>query len=126
MERPGVIPIKALARFTTGLSDKKEDLPPLPKPTLRPGLSHVGRERSETISVTTRSGESTIYSEKGPEAVAQAAQVESLPDLDHARHLSAVSAEVPSAVAAAAPRGRLYDLERPRVQAPRCTTTVPS
>ena len=126
MERPGVIPIKALARFTTGLSDKKEDLPPLPEPTLRQRFSDLGRAWSETVSARARSGESTIYSEKGPEAVAQAAQVESLPDLDHARHLFEVSEKVSAAVAAAAPRGRLYDLERPRVQAPRCTTTVPS
>ena len=88
-------------------------------------LSDLGGKRSETISAPARSGESTIYSEKGPEEVAQAAQVKGLPDLDHARHLFEVSTAVPSAVAAAAPRGRLYDLERPRVQAPRFTEALP-
>ena len=56
--------------------------------------------------------------------MAQAAQVKGLPDLDHACYFLAVSAAVSVAVAAAAPRGRLYDLERPRVQAPRFTEAV--
>ena len=45
--------------------------------------------------------------------VAQAAQVEGLPDLDHARDLSAVSAAVPAAVIATAVGRRIYDLVRP-------------
>ena len=114
MERSRVIPVKAVASFTTSLSDKKEDLPPLPEPTLRQRFSHVGGKRSETLGAPARSWESTIYSEKGPEEVAQAAQVKGLPDLDHARHLFEVSTAVPSAAAAAAPSGMLYDLERPR------------
>ena len=51
----GLIPVKAVASVAKGLSDKKEDLPPLPEPTVRPGLSDVGRAWSETISVTTLS-----------------------------------------------------------------------
>ena len=124
MERPGVIPIKTLASFTKGLPHQAEDLPPLPEPTLRQRVSDLGREWTETIGAPARSGESTIYSEKGPEEVAQAAQVKGLPDLDHACYFLAVSAAVSVAVAAAAPRGRLYDLERPRVQAPRFTEAV--
>ena len=111
---PGLIPVKTLTSSPAGLPHQAEDLPPLPKPTLRPGLSHVGRERSETISSTTRSCESTIYSEKGPEAMAQAAQVKGLPDLDHARHLLAVSAEVPAAIITKAVINWFRDLERPR------------
>ena len=94
----GLVPLKALARFTTGLSDKKEDLPPLPKPTLRQRLSHVGRAWSETVSAPARSRESTIYSEKGPEEVAQAAQVKGLSDLDHACYFLAVFEEVSVAI----------------------------
>ena len=45
--------------------------------------------------------------------MAQAAQVTSLPDLDHARDLSEVSAAVPAAVVAKATSRRIYDLERP-------------
>jgi hypothetical protein len=113
VERKSLIPIKALASVAKGLSDKKEDLPPLPEPIMCKRLSDLGGKRSETISAPARSGESTIYSEKGIEEVAQTAQEQGLPDLDHARDLFEVSAEVPAAVAAAAPRGRLYDLERP-------------
>ena len=114
MEWKSIIPVKALASVAKGLSDKKEDLPPLPEPTLRPGLSHVGRERSETISSTTRSCESTIYSEKGPEAMAQAAQVKGLPDMDHARYFLAVSEEVSAAIIKKAVGRGVRDLERPR------------
>ena len=113
MEWKSIIPVKALASVAKGLSDKKEDLPPLPEPTLRQRLSDVGRERSETISAPARSGESTIYSEKGPEAVAQAAQVKGLPDMDHARHLFEVSAEVSVEVAPTEISRRIRDLERP-------------
>ena len=91
---------------------------------MRQGLSDLGRARPETLGARARSRESTIYSEKGPEAVAQAAQVTSLPDLDHARHLFAVSAAVPAAIIAAAVISRFCDLERPRVQAPRFTEAV--
>jgi hypothetical protein len=66
-----LVPVKALASVAKGLSDKKEDLPPLPKPTLRQRVSDLGREWTETIGAPARSGESTIYSEKGPEEVAQ-------------------------------------------------------
>ena len=72
----------------------------------------MGGKRSETLGAPARSWESTIYSEKGPEKVAQAAQEQGLPDLDHARHLSAVSAEVPVAVVATAVSSRIYDLVR--------------
>ena len=109
-----VVPIKALASFTKGLSYKKEDLPPLPKPTLRQGLSHVGGKRPETTRAPARSVESTIYSEKGPEEVAQAAQVKGLPDLDHACYFSKVSAAVSAAIIKKATSRRVRDLERPR------------
>ena len=115
MERPGVIPIKTLASFTKGPPHQAEDLPPLPEPTLRQRFSDLGREWSETISAPARSGESTIYSEKSPEEVAQAAQVESLPDLDHARHLFEVSEKVSVAVIATEISRRVCDLERPLV-----------
>ena len=109
----GLIPVKAVASVAKGLSDKKEDLPPLPEPTLRQRLSDVGRERPETLSARARSGESTIYSETGPEAVAQAAQEQGLPDLDHARHLFEVSAAVSVEVAPTEISSRVRDLERP-------------
>ena len=44
--------------------------------------------------------------------VAQAAQVEGLPDLDHARYFPAVSAAVSAAVIATAVGGRVYYLVR--------------
>ena len=113
MERKSLIPVKAVASVAKGMSDKKEDLPPLPKPTLRQRFSDVGRAWTETISAPARSGESTIYSETGPEAVAQAAQEQGLPDLDHARYFSAVSAAVPVAAVATAVSSRIYDLVRP-------------
>ena len=55
MERPGLIPVKALASVAKGLSDKKEDLPPLPEPTLRQRLSDLGGKRSKTLGATTLS-----------------------------------------------------------------------
>jgi len=110
----GLIPVKAVASVAKGLSDKKEDLPPLPEPTLRQRFSHVGGKRSETLGAPARSWESTIYSEKGPEKVAQAAQEQGLPDLDHARHLLAVSAEVSAAIIKKAIGRGVRDLERPR------------
>ena len=110
----GLIPVKAVASVAKGLSDKKEDLPPLPEPTLRQRFSDVGRAWSETLGAPARSGESTIYSEKGPEEVAQAAQVKGLPDLDHARHLFEVSAAVSVEVAPTEISRRVRDLERPR------------
>ena len=113
MEWKSIIPVKALASVAKGLSDKKEDLPPLPEPTLRQRLSHVGRAWTETVSARARSCESTIYSEKGPEVVAQAAQVESLPDLDHACYFLAVSAEVSAAIITKTVGGRVYYLVRP-------------
>ena len=113
MVRQSLVPIKALASFTKGLSYKKEDLPPLPEPTLRQRLSHLGGAWSETLSARARSGESTIYSEKGPEEVAQAAQVKGLPDLDHARDLLAVLEEVPAAIIKKAVGRGFRDLERP-------------
>ena len=113
MVGPGVLPVKALASVAKGLSDKKEDLPPLPEPTLRQRLSDVGGKRPQTTRAPARSGESTIYSEKGLEAVAQAPQVKGLPDLDHARYFLAVSAAVPAAVIAAEISRRIYYLVRP-------------
>ena len=74
----------------------------------------MGGAWSETVSAQARSGESTIYSEKGPAEVAQAAQVKGFPDLDHARHLFEVSAEVPAAIIKKAVGRRVRDLERPR------------
>ena len=74
----------------------------------------MGRARPSKTSVTARSRESTIYGETGVEAEAQAAQVEGLPDLDHARHFSEMSAAVPAAVIAKAVGGRFYYLVRPR------------
>ena len=56
--------------------------------------------------------------------MAQAAQITSLPDLDHARHFSAVSAEVPAAVIAKATSSGLYDLVRPLFYDERCTKAV--
>ena len=111
----GLIPVKALASFTTGMSDKKEDLPPLPEPTVRQRFSDLGGKRSETVSAPARSGESTIYSETGIAEVAQTAQVKGLPDLDHARHLLAVSAEVSAAIIKKAVINWFRDLERPLV-----------
>ena len=113
MERPGVLPVEALASVAKGLSDKKEDLPPLPEPTVRQRLSDLGGKRPETTRAPARSGESTIYSEKGPEEVAQAAQVKGLPDLDHARDLLAVLEEVPAAIIKKAVGRGFRDLERP-------------
>ena len=113
MEWKSIIPVKALASVAKGLSDKKEDLPPLPEPTLRQRFSHVGGKRSETLGAPARSWESTIYSEKGPEKVAQAAQEQGLPDLDHARHLFEVSAAVSVEVAPTEISRRIRDLERP-------------
>ena len=109
----GLIPVKAVASVAKGLSDKKEDLPPLPEPTLRQRLSDLGGERPETTRGAARSGESTIYSEKGPEKVAQAAQEQGLPDLDHARDLLAVLEEVSAAIIAAEISRRVRDVERP-------------
>ena len=80
---------------------------------MRQGLSDLGGARPETLGARARCRESTIYGEKGPEAVAQAAQVEGLPDLDHARDLSAVSAAVPAAVIAKAISSGIYYLVRP-------------
>ena len=80
---------------------------------MRQGLSDLGGARPETLSVTTRCGESTIYGEKGPEAVAQAAQVEGLPDLDHARYFPAVSAAVSVEAIEEAVSRRIYYLVRP-------------
>ena len=113
VERQSLIPVKAVASSTTNLTYKEEDLPPLPEPTLRQGVSDMGRAWSETTSAPARSGESTIYSEKGPEEVAQAAQVKGLPDLDHARHLFAMSAAVSVEVAPTEISRRVRDLERP-------------
>ena len=115
MERPDVLPVKALASVAKGLSDKKEDLPPLPEPTLRQGLSHVGGAWSETVSARARSGESTIYSETRAAKVAQAPQVKGLPDLDHARYFLAVFEEVPAAIIKKAVINWFRDLERPLV-----------
>ena len=73
----------------------------------------MGRARPSKTSVTARSRESTIYGETRVEAVAQAAQEQGLPDLDHARHFSEVSAAVSAAIIAKAISSGLYDLERP-------------
>ena len=66
-----------------------------------------------TIWANQRCCESTIYSEKGLEAVAQAPQVKGLPDLDHARYFLAVSAEVSAAIIKKAVGRGVRDLERP-------------
>ena len=124
MEWKSIILVEALPSFTKSLSDKKEDLPPLPEPTLRQRFSHVGRERSETVSAPARSGESTIYSETSIAEVAQAPQVKGLPDLDHARHLLAVSAALLTPAAPTEISSRFYYLVRAGVQAPRVTKAV--
>ena len=102
-----------LPSFTKSLSYKKEDLPPLPEPTVRPGLSHVGREWTETTRAPARCEEAATDGATSFKEVAQTAQVKSLPDLDHARHLFAVSAAVPAAIIAAEISRRVRDLERP-------------
>ena len=79
---------------------------------MRQGVSDVGGKRPETTRARARCGESTIYSETRIEEVAQAAQEQGLPDLDHARHLLAVSAEVPAAIIAKAVGRRVYYLVR--------------
>ena len=113
MVGPSLVPVKALASVAKGLPHQAKDVPPLSESIVRQGLSHVGRAWTETLSAPARSGESTIYSEKGPEEVAQAAQVKGLPDLDHARHLFAVSAAVSVEVAPTEISRRIRDLERP-------------
>ena len=115
VERPGLIPVKAVASSTTNLTYKEEDLPPLPKPTLRQRVSHVGRAWSETTCGATRHEEAATNGATRPEEVAQAAQVKGLPDLDHARHLLAVSAEVSAAIIKKAVGRGVRDLERPLV-----------
>ena len=109
-----LIPVKALARFRKSLSYKKEDLPPLPEPTVRQRFSDLGREWSETARGATRHEEAATNGATRPEEVAQAAQVKGLPDLDHARHLLAVSAEVSAAIIKKAIGRGVRDLERPR------------
>ena len=114
MERPGVLPIKALASVAKGLSHQAEDLPPLPKPTLRQRFSHVGRAWTETVSAPALSYKTATNGATSFKEVAQAAQEQGLPDLDHARHLFEVSEEVSAAIIAKAVGRRVRDLERPR------------
>ena len=72
----------------------------------------MGRARPETLGAPTLSDEAATDRKKSAEAVAQAAQVEGLPDLDHARHFSAVSAAVPAAIIASEISRRIYYLVR--------------
>ena len=80
---------------------------------MRQGLSDLGRARPETLGAPTLSDEAATDRKKSAEAVAQAAQVEGLPDLDHARHFSEVSEEVSAAVIEEALISGFYDLVRP-------------
>ena len=73
----------------------------------------MGGAWSETISAPARHEEAATDGATSFKEVAQAAQVESLPDLDHARHLFEVSTAVPAATIKKATSGRVYDLERP-------------
>ena len=57
--------------------------------------------------------------------MAQAAQVESFPDLDHARHLLAVFEEVSVAIIKKATSRRFCYLERPLFYDKRVTKTIP-
>ena len=113
MERPGVLPIKALASVAKGLPHQAKDVPPLPKPTLRQRFSDLGREWSETARGATRHEEAATNGATRPEEVAQAAQVKGLPDMDHARYFLAVSAEVSVEVTPTEISRRVRDLERP-------------
>ena len=114
MVGPSLVPVKALASVAKGLPHQAKDVPPLSESIVRQGLSHVGRAWTETLSAPARSGESTIYSETRAAKVAQAPQVKGLPDLDHARHLLEVSAEVSAAIIKKAVGRGVRDLERPR------------
>ena len=113
--RPGLVPVKTLTSVAKGLSDKKEDLPPLPEPTVRQRFSDLGREWSETARGATRHEEAATDGATSFKEVAQAAQEQGLPDLDHARHFFAVSAAVPAAVVTKAVGSGFYDLVRPRL-----------
>ena len=73
----------------------------------------MGRARPETLGAPTLSDEAATDRKKSAEAVAQAAQVESLPDLDHARHLFEMFEEVSVEVAPTEISRRVRDLERP-------------
>ena len=110
----GLIPVKAVASVAKGLSDKKEDLPPLPEPTLRQRFSDVGREWPETARDATRYREAATNGATSAEEVAQAAQEQGLPDLDHACYFLAVFAEVSAAIITKAVGRGVRDLERPR------------
>ena len=82
---------------------------------MRQGLSDLGRARPETLGAPTLSDEAATDRKKSAEAVAQAAQVEGLPDLDHARYFSEMFKKVPAAVITKALSSGLYDLVRPRL-----------
>ena len=77
-------------------------------------LSDLGGERSETISAPARHEEAATDGATSFKEVAQAAQEQGLPDLDHARDILAVSEEVPAAIIKKATSRRVRDLERPR------------
>ena len=115
MERKSLIPIKAVASVAKGMSDKKEDLPPLPEPIMCKRLSNLGGAWFETLSATTLSYKTATNRKKGPEEVAQTAQVKGLPDVDHACYFLAVLEEMSPAITKKAVGRRVRDLERPLV-----------
>ena len=73
----------------------------------------MGREWPETARDATRYREAATNGATSAEEVAQAAQEQGLPDLDHARHLFEVSAAVSVEVAPTEISRRVRDLERP-------------
>ena len=64
----------------------------------------------ETLSDEAATDRKTSFKE-----VAQAAQEQGLPGLDHARHFLAVFKKVPAAVVTTATSRRVYYVERPRL-----------
>ena len=76
-------------------------------------LSDLGGKRPQTARGATRYSEAATDGDTSVKEVAQAAQKQGLPDLDHARHLSAVFETVSAAIVKKAVGGRVRDLERP-------------
>ena len=74
----------------------------------------MGRAWPETISAPARHEEAATDGATSFKKVAQAAQVEGLPDVDHARYFLAVSEEVSAAIIKKAVGRGVRDLERPR------------
>ena len=79
---------------------------------MRQGLSDLGGARPEALGAPTLSDEAATDRKTSLVEVAQAAQVEGLPDLDHARYFSEVSAAVPVETIEEAVISRIYYLVR--------------